>query len=278
VRRALTLHAYWKDGDLVVENFATRVAVSADPITIQILNFFGQWRQRDALIAQLPQFGADSVRKAVTELLRHSLLVEAGSEQARLGEAIADTWKHWLPHGSYHFATKDAPFASPTQWARMAREFRAVAPQPAWMKEYPRVKKRRLPPAESESDRFLQVLLGRKTHREFSKASLPVERLATLLHYTWGAMGTIESPNFGPLLHKTSPSGGARHPGEVYVAALRVEGLAPGLYHYNIRDHSLELLKKGPMRRAVLSYALGQEHVGTSCAVFFMTASFPRTM
>jgi SagB-type dehydrogenase family enzyme len=37
-------------------------------------------------------------------------------------------------------------------------------------------------------------------------------------------------------------------------------------------------LKKGPVRREVLRYALGQEHVGTASAVFFMTAAFPRTM
>jgi hypothetical protein len=228
VRRAHTLHAYWKDDDLVVENFATRIAVSADPIAIQILNFFGQWRRRDALIPRLPHFSAASVRKAIKELIGHSLLVEEGTSQARLGEAIADTWKHWLPHGSYHFATKDAPFASPKQWARMAREFRAVAPQPALMKTYARARQQRLPKDDSERDQFLEVLLARKTHREFSTSPLPLDRLATLLHYTWGAMGTIASPNFGPLLHKTSPSGGARHPGEVYVAALRVDGVPPG--------------------------------------------------
>ena len=278
MRRALTLQAYWKDGDLVLENFATRIAVSAEPVTIDILNFFDRWRHRESLAAEMPQFGAASVHKAVKGLIKYSLLVEEGSPEAELGESIARTWRHWLPHGSYHFATKDAPFASPRQWARMAREFRAVAPQPALTKSYPRVPTRLLPGASSDRDQFLRVLLDRKTHREFSKAPLPLDKLATLLHYTWGAMGVIQSPNFGPLLHKTSPSGGARHPSEVYVAALRVKGLPRGIYHYNLRRHALELVKKGPVQRQVLSWALGQAHVGNACAVCFMTASFPRSM
>ena len=46
LRRAPTIHAYWKDGDLVFENFVTRIAVSADPIALTILSFFDDWRRQ----------------------------------------------------------------------------------------------------------------------------------------------------------------------------------------------------------------------------------------
>jgi SagB-type dehydrogenase family enzyme len=64
----------------------------------------------------------------------------------------------------------------------------------------------------------------------------------------------------------------------VYVAALDVDGLAPGLYHYNHRDHVLERLRRGPMRDEVLRHTVGQKHVGKACAVCYMTAVLPRTM
>jgi SagB-type dehydrogenase family enzyme len=278
VRRAFTLHAYWKDGDLVLENFATRIAVSTDPITIQILGVFDRWRRRDALVAAFPQFSRASLNRAIGALIRHSLLVEEGSEQARLGKAIDDTWKHWLPHGSFHFATKNTQFAQPELWEKIAQGIRASAPQPRLTKSYPRLPNTALPAPAADDGEFLRVLLARKTHRHFSSAPLPLDKLATLLHYTWGAMGIIHTRDFGPLLHKTSPSGGARHPGEVYVAALRVAGLPRGIYHYNIRRHSLERLQAGPVRSAMLRYALGQKHVGTAGAVFLMTARFPRSM
>jgi SagB-type dehydrogenase family enzyme len=278
VRRAPTLHAYWQDGDFVFENFVTRVAVSADPVVVQILTFFNRWRPAASLESALPAFTAVSVRRAVRTLVEHTLLVEEGSRQARTCQAVASTWRDWLPHGSYHFATKDAPFAKPRQWARMARAFLAAAPQPPLFKRDPSLLRRRLPSPAAPDDEFRRVLLARKTHREFSGAPVALEALASLLHYTWGAIGTIKSPNFGPLLHKTSPSGGARHPGEVYVAALNVAGLTPGLYHYSVEEHALERIRRGPMRDAVLRQTLGQRHVGNAAAVCFMTAMFPRSM
>jgi SagB-type dehydrogenase family enzyme len=160
----------------------------------------------------------------------------------------------------------------------MAREFLAAAPQPPLVKTYPRRPAKALPQPDAPTGEFLRVLLARKTHRDFSGQAMPLASLATLLRYTWGAMGTIASPNFGPLLQKTSPSGGARHPAEVYLAALDVDGLAPGLYHYNHVDHVLERLRGGAMRAEVLRHTLDQEHVGNACAVCFMTAVFPRTM
>jgi SagB-type dehydrogenase family enzyme len=261
----------------VIENFVTRIAVSAPPITVQILSLFDEWRPRGAIATELAEFSRSSVRRAVRELVEHTLLVEERSAIARLDEQVADTWRRWLPHGSFHFATKDAPFADARQWKRLAKAIRASSPQPPLAKSYPNRPAKMLPPARTGSDEFLHVLLARKTHREFSGESLPLESLATLLRYTWGSTGTLESPNFGTLFHKTSPSGGARHPAEVYVAALDVDGLAPGLYHYNHVDHTLEQLRTGNLRDEVLRNTLGQEHVGNACAVCFMTAVFPRS-
>jgi SagB-type dehydrogenase family enzyme len=272
------LQAYWRDGNLVLENYVTRTAVSAAPITIQILDFFGEWRRRDALAAAMPEFDRASVARAVRDLVSHSCLVAEGSAAARTDAHVAETWKHWLPHGSFHFATKDAPFASPRQWARMAREFIREGEQPPLVKSYPDRPRIVLPAPEPPPGDFLEVLRARKTHREFSGRTLPLGALANLLHYTWGTTGVLDTPNFGPLLHRSSPSGGARHPAEAYVAVLDVEGVAPGLYHYDHVAHALARLRRGPMRKAVLRQTLGQAHVGNANAVVFMTAVFPRSM
>lgn len=278
LRRARALQVHWQDGDLIIENFVSRVAVSAAPVTLTVLSAFDDWRTRTALAAELGQWSRASVGRAVRELIAHSLLLEEGSEAARLDEAVATTWKHWLPAASFHFSTKDAPFANPRQWARMAPRFLAESPQPALVKTYPGRPTAALPVPDVPTGEFLRVLLARKTHREFSSHAVPLASLATLLRYTWGAVEDLYSPNFGRLLRKTSPSGGARHPAEVYVVALKVDGLAPGLYHYNHRDHVLERLRRGAMRDEVLRHTLGQQHVGNAGAVFYMTAYFPRTM
>jgi len=278
LRRARTLQVHWQAGDLIIENFVSRVAVSAAPVTLTVLSAFDDWRKGTEVASELQQWSRASVARAVRDLVAHSLLVVEGSAAARLDEEVATTWKHWRPAASFHFATKDAPFASPRQWSRIAPRFLAESPQPALVKKYPGRPATALPVPEVPTGEFLQVLLARKTHREFSGEAMSLESLATLLRYTWGAVETVHSPNFGTLLRKTSPSGGARHPAEVYVAALKVDGLAQGIYHYNHQDHVLERLHKGPMREVLLRQALGQQHVGNACAVCYMTALFPRTM
>ena len=44
---------------------------------------------------------------------------------------------------------------------------------------------------------------------------------------------------------RTCPSSGALYPFEVYVAAFGIEGLEPGLYHYNLIDFTLCKLRDG---------------------------------
>src|SRR5947207_5573035 len=106
-------------------------------------------------------------------------------------------------------------------------------PQPAFLKTVKGATNVRLPARRSSDSEFIRVLMARKTHRRFSKQKLPLETVSQLLSLVWGVRGYLYSPAFGKLLLKTSPSAGARHPGEVYLMALRVEGLRPGLYHYH---------------------------------------------
>src|SRR6185437_15482574 len=119
---------------------------------------------------------------------------------------------------------------------------------------------------------FTRVLMARRTHRDFSPRPLSQDTISKLLYYTWGVTGTLEAPPFGRLFHKTSPSGGARHPGEVYLLALRVKGLAQGLYHYDGLHHRLERLRTLSAVPKAVAYAAGQDFVGDASALFIMTA------
>ena len=125
---------------------------------------------------------------------------------------------------------------------------------------------------------FIRVLIARKTHRRFSKQKLPLETVSQLLYLVWGVTGYRYSPRFGKLFHKTSPSGGARHPGEVYLMALRVKGLRAGLYHYQPATHQLEMINTNTSREKAWLYCARQHFVRNAAALFLMTAVFPRTM
>ena len=74
--------------------------------------------------------------------------------------------------------------------------------------------------------------------------------LATLLGLTWGVQAWVDVDGFGWMPLKTSPSGGARHAVEAYVAVRRVDGLAPGIYHYEAASHRLVRVRRGLSARS----------------------------
>jgi SagB-type dehydrogenase family enzyme len=120
--------------------------------------------------------------------------------------------------------------------------------------------------------------MTRRTHRRFSDKELTLEAVSQLLSLTWGVTGYLHSVTFGKLAHKTSPSAGARHPGEVYLIALRVKGLRSGLYHYHPAHHHLEKISTNTTRDKASRYCAYQGYVRNAAALFILTAVFRRTM
>jgi SagB-type dehydrogenase family enzyme len=154
----------------------------------------------------------------------------------------------------------------------------AESPQPPLVKKYPKASVISLPSVSNNDGEFPSVLMARRTHRNFSRQNLSQDAISKLLYYTWGVIGTLEAPPFGRLLRRTSPSGGARHPGEVYLLALRVEGLAQGLYHYDSLHHRLEKIRRVAAAKKAVEYSAGHEFLERAAALFIMTAVFPRVM
>ncbi|MTV39821.1 putative peptide maturation dehydrogenase [Duganella radicis] len=89
-----------------------------------------------------------------------------------------------------------------------------------------------------------EQLLHRYTGRNFDvQAGVPLEVAARLLHRTFGAQEVRTIGPHSSVLKKTSPSGGGLHPVEAFVLAQRVDGVAPGLYHYHPIEHELRPLR-----------------------------------
>ncbi|MBL8323333.1 MAG: SagB family peptide dehydrogenase [Rubrivivax sp.] len=71
-------------------------------------------------------------------------------------------------------------------------------------------------------------------------AALPAPDLPTLAACLWLSAGISE--HRGGIAFRTSPSSGALFATELYVLALQVHGLAPGLWHYDPQTHALHRL------------------------------------
>jgi SagB-type dehydrogenase family enzyme len=279
LRRARCLFVYWQDDRLFFYNFARRLTVSGRPLTCEVLDFFGSWRTSEEAIIHFAGYTPRSVRAALAELVQNGLLLPKDSPEVRQDTRIAKEWSAWLPEGSFHFATKDAVYVDRTRWSlQRLKSLLPKTPQPRIFKTVKGAKKTALPRRVFPDSEFVRVLMARKTHRRFSEQDVTLEAVSQLLSLVWGVTGYLHSPVFGKLLHKTSPSAGARHPGEVYLMALRVKGLSPGLYHYHPAHHHLERLSTRVTRNKAWLYCARAEHAKKAAALFLMTAVFRRTM
>ena len=84
------------------------------------------------------------------------------------------------------------------------------------------------------------------------------------------------APDGAEVVFKTSPSSGSCHPIEAYVLALRVRGLARGLYHYAPATGTLHLVRRGATPDQIDAYIPGQWWFRDTAALVFMTAVLPR--
>jgi len=276
-RRAPFLISYWRDNQLVFENYLTQRRVSASPLTSTILHFFDRERPLRVLCAALTEYTPASLRKAVQILVRHSLLQRQGGKRPR-GERELRAWSEWNPAaGFFHLSTKDLPFErdAAKEFRRLLRLAKSkLMPKP--VKRYPKSQQVRLPPPAFATE-FSRALVERRTWRKFSKKPVELSLLGNLLGLTWGVRKWVEIPKIGAVAVKTSPSGGALHPIEAYVLARNVNGLRSGLYHYGAADHGLELLRRGAGSRQITEYLANQYWYGGAAFVVFMTAVFART-
>lgn len=278
LRRSRSLLVYWQDGELRFVNFVSGLTTSGRPITCEVLDFFDEWKTAKQAAAHFAAYSRKSVNSTIRQLTEGGLLVRKNSVAARLDAKLARKWSAWLPEGSFHFLTKDARYVRRT---RSVAEWKAMLPKramPSKFKSLPGAKKVRLPKIASPNSEFIKVLLNRKTYRKFSTRDLPLADVSQILSLVWGVRGYLYSPVFGRLIHKTSPSGGARHPGEVYLMALRVNGLKSGLYHYHAGRHELEMISAKATPQKAKLYCAHQSYAKKAAALFLMTAIFDRTM
>jgi SagB-type dehydrogenase family enzyme len=284
VQGALTLRSarcqsvYWDGGDLRIVSYLARSAFSANPVVLEIIGFFLSPRTiRDAML-EFDAYTPDSVGEAILELIEAQLLLECDSPDAARDELLDSLWKPWLPAGGFHFLTKDAPYVEGGLTTEQILQSIHSTPQPSQFKRIAGAESFSLPPHERETDSFFQTLHARRTRRTFSEAPAPLDAISRLLQTTWGVQGYLDTQSYGPLPLKTSHSGGARHPIEVYLLALRVTGLDRGLYHYDAKGHALERVSCEATPQMARAYCADQPYVADSAALFIMTAVFARTM
>lgn len=128
----------------------------------------------------------------------------------------------------------------------------------------------KLPTPSLEGDVSVEeALLQRRSIRDYLDKDVPLAHLSQLL---WSGQG-ITSEWGG----RTAPSAGATYPLELYAQVRRVEGIGPGIYHYNPTEHSLGLVKQGDFSDELMQAGLNQQWIKDASLNIIITAEFSRT-
>ena len=130
----------------------------------------------------------------------------------------------------------------------------------------------KLPAPKLKGDMSVEEALSkRRSVRDYKSDAITLEQLSQLL---WAGQGITAADFF-----RAAPSAGASYPLELFVIAGNVNGLTAGVYHYNVKDHSLSLHMKGDITEKLgTTAAFNQKCILQAPACISVCAVYERTM
>ncbi len=278
MRRSPHIVMYFRRGSLIVENYIMRRSFQIDLDALTLLRYFSKWRTSSQATQNLGGYTRGSIIHSIESLMDCGLLITKGSDQDNIETKFGKDWLWPTASRYYHFSTKiDEPHNTTGEIKRYYTRYLKGRKQPPIYKSYLDRPKILLVKGSGAEAPFFGTLRRRRTTRELSGKPISFNDMSKLAYYTWGRISTYKTREFGELLHKTSPSAGARHPIETYAIVNNVDSIDPGIYHYSVRDNSLELLKAGDFRDRCVTLTAGHSWTRNASVLFIMTAVVART-
>lgn len=134
-------------------------------------------------------------------------------------------------------------------------------------------------PGRTRREPFYRTLANRRTTRTFDlERPMSLDELDAVLRYVFGCHGYAGKEGIA-CIKRTSASAGGLHPVIALPIISHVEGITPGIYHYNIGDHSLALLEgltREQARGLAGEFMCGQRYFGEAHVSFVLAARFNR--
>ena len=147
-------------------------------------------------------------------------------------------------------------------------------------KQYPNAPRVKLPAIEGipqNGRTFDEVVSSRRSLRDFADLDLDLDDLSKILHQSYGITGEVPANRGFRQDLRSAPSAGALYPAEIYIAIRKVSGVEPGIYHYNVPNHELELMIPGDPTEQIYEVCVKQEYVLQSSIVVLISGVLERT-
>ncbi|MDP2052917.1 MAG: SagB family peptide dehydrogenase [Acidobacteriota bacterium] len=273
-RRSSTLTLHWEGAGLQATNWLTHSVAPLPALCVPMLAALTEWRSAPEVLARCPELDSLESTTQLLTLLADASLLDRASEPRR----DLSVWAPWSPAAAaFHFATKGGSYPDDlVAYEEVLRAKAVVEPPPPACKKIAG-NRTRLASTDAASP-ITTTLQQRRTWRNFGTGGLQREALEGLLFHTWGVQAWGHVPGQGRIPLKTSPSGGARHAIEAYVAVLDVAGLEPGWYHYDAEANELVGVRNGCQPDDLVHCLAGQDYFRGAAAAIFMCPVFARAM
>jgi SagB-type dehydrogenase family enzyme len=144
------------------------------------------------------------------------------------------------------------------------------------VKSYLNAERLPLPNSKPLSATITDVLMHRRSQRDYSRTAISAIHLSTLLHHACGVTAFVPAYGYTRLPLRTFPSHGGLQAPEVYLSVQAVDGVPPGIYHYHAIDHVLETLNPGDHSQRLSTLAFDEHYVARAAVVFLITGYYER--
>jgi SagB-type dehydrogenase family enzyme len=275
-RRSRHLVCYWTATGPVVHNYASAMQVEATELMWLLLDACADWRSARELRRGVAHGLPADVSRELFEAMVTATLFEASDQPRNRCEERMDGWSEWNPAaGFFHTASRQCAWGDQAPFGGKLSAKHAVDPMPPSIRMPP---SERVPlPVTEQPDPFDDVLLARRTWRQFGSEAVDRAAFARILQRTSGVTHWLEIPGLGEVPLTTSPSGGARHPIETYVAVRHVRDVRPGIYRYAPDRHELDVVPTAPRDLELGELFPQQPWLGDAAFAVFFAAVFERT-
>lgn len=257
-------------GGTLVNSFTNKyldINILENELLIGILSKCGSWIDYHMVIHYLTnsfKLTNENADMVIKELLNHTILVSDNNQRYMKIDNNQQVWNdfNWGDPLKFHIHTNNLKktdyWNDPTGLddIRRMKEKVKESPPPSNFKELtdkPILKLSKKQKIISELN--LDELFFDDVGEDKQNLNINLDQLSAYIYYSFGQTATKTDPVTGLHISKTSPSGGARHPAEVYLFVKNIDGLAQGIYHYNVKEHGLTELEIGDQDQFI------QEHI-----------------
>ncbi|HLN64936.1 MAG TPA: SagB/ThcOx family dehydrogenase [Symbiobacteriaceae bacterium] len=244
-------------GRWLAVHLRTRRRFAVPTIGTMVLVAFMGGNRVDAAIASVRDsldVPENSLTQVIEALVQNGLLVNCDDPEHQFAQHVAQSWGAfgWVEAADYHLATFDYLFEDYSEDGRahdaaLMRQYAASAPDTNRGKRYENAGTRLPAPRTVDALDDLTTSFRTVWEQPVEAQCLTADRLLTLMSIAFGQLRSrrVAPEGRAPLVRKTSPSGGSRHPTEGYVFVRSVEGMEPGIYHFAVGSN--ELARVGDM-------------------------------